>query len=66
MPITFIRTTPLPKCRYCKRQMTYYVPGLPDEEHSHDECEVDAMVEETLAIFRRHLNPDRSGAAEEQ
>lgn len=42
---TYVRTTPMPKCYVCGKEMDFWIFGLPDEEHSHPECEGKAMAE---------------------
>jgi hypothetical protein len=52
--ITYVRTTPMPRCRYCGKQMDFWIPGLSDSQHAHDECEGKAMA----ARIWRNLSPD--------
>lgn len=42
--MNIIRTTPFPKCKYCGKQLDYYVFGMKDEDHSHPECAGRAMA----------------------
>lgn len=53
--ITFVRTTPFPRCRHCGKRMDYYVPGMPDEKHAHPECEGRAMANEAIEELKRQL-----------
>jgi len=49
---TFYRTTPFPKCKFCGKQMDYWIFGQPDNEASHDACFINDAVENSLKIFR--------------
>ena len=48
MPVTIIRTSPLPHCKYCKKQLDFYILGLPDEEHYHSDCYAKAKARESI------------------
>jgi hypothetical protein len=64
--MTYVRTTPMPRCRYCGQQLNFWIPGLPDWKHAHDECEGKAMAERIW----RNLSPSepagRAGSEENQ
>jgi len=34
----YIRDTPFPTCKHCKKQLNFYVLGMDDSEHECDEC----------------------------
>lgn len=51
MAVTFVRTTPFPICKYCGVRMEYYILGLPDDEHSHSECEGRHRANESLKLL---------------
>jgi len=58
MAVTFVRTTPFPHCKHCGERMEYYVIGLPDDEHTHPECEGQHRAEESLRVASEVLRGD--------
>ena len=53
---TFIRTSPMPKCKYCGVTMEYYILGMPDSEHCHPECCGKAMAQESIKKVNLNFN----------
>ena len=52
MPVTFIRTTPFPLCKYCGKRMPYWILGQRDEDACHPECAGHAIAYDILADVR--------------
>jgi hypothetical protein len=45
----------MPKCRICGKVMDYWVPGLPLEDHAHDECYINECLDNIRKSFEKHL-----------
>jgi len=57
MPVTFYRTGPFPRCRYCGEPMDYWIIGQRDEDACHPECAAKAIADEFIEDVRKAIRP---------
>jgi hypothetical protein len=54
----------MPKCRICGKDMDYWIPGLPNEDHVHDECYLKECLDNIRKSFEKHLIKSNSPIGE--
>jgi hypothetical protein len=58
--ITYIRTTPFPKCCKCKKQLDFYLLGHDENTYLCNDCQAKDIVDKLIGVIRKMLNSEQS------
>lgn len=55
MPIKMIAPPHLPKCKFCGFEVPYWVFGMAEKDHCHDDCRIKDLVSRLTENFEDDL-----------